>query len=69
MLVHFKNLYVDCFQYKLSSVLSYMFLLNGPDKKPKQNSSKKKNDIHSNKKPRVFADEPPSAKEFSFGAL
>ena len=33
---------VDCLQYKLSSVWSYIFLLNGPDKKPKQNSSKTK---------------------------
>ena len=38
----FKNLCVDCFQYKLSSVWSYIFPLNGPDKKPKQNSSKTK---------------------------
>ena len=29
----------DCFQCKLSSVWSYIFLLNGPDKDPKQNSS------------------------------
>ena len=33
---------VDCFQYKLSSVWSYIFLLNGPDKMPKQKSSKTK---------------------------
>ena len=33
---------IDCLQYKLSSVWSYIFLLNGPDKKPKQNSSKTK---------------------------
>ena len=38
---------VDCFQCKLSTVWSYIFLLNGPDKKPKQNNT------HSNKKPRV----------------
>ena len=38
----FKNLCVDCFRYKLSSVWSYIFLLIGPDKKPKQNSSKTK---------------------------
>ena len=38
----FKNLCVDCFRYKLSSVWSYIFFLNGPDKKPKQNSSKTK---------------------------
>ena len=38
----FKNLCIDCFQFKLSSVWSYIFLLNGPDKKPKQNSSKTK---------------------------
>ena len=38
----FKNLCVDCFLYKLSSVWSYIFLLDGPDKKPKQNSSKTK---------------------------
>ena len=40
----FKNLCVDCFRYKLSSVWSDIFLLNGPDmfKKPKQNSSKTK---------------------------
>ena len=38
----FKNLCGDCFQYKLSSVWSYIFLLNGPDKKPNQNSSKTK---------------------------
>ena len=37
-----RNLCVDCFQYKLSSVWSYIFLLNDPDKKPKQNSSKTK---------------------------
>ena len=45
--------------------------LNGLDKKPKQIGSKKKkkNDIHTNKKPRVFADEPPSAAETFFGAL
>ena len=36
----FKNLCVDCFQYRLSSVWSYIFFLNGPDKKPKQNGSK-----------------------------
>ena len=39
----FKNLCGDCFPYKLvklSSVWSYIFLLNSPDKKPKQNSSK-----------------------------
>ena len=41
----FKNLCIDYFQYKLSSVWSYIFLSNGPDKKPKQNN------IHSNKKP------------------
>ena len=29
----------------------------------------KQNNIHSNKKPSVFADEPPSANETSFGAL
>ena len=29
----------------------------------------KQNDIHSNQKPRVFADKPPSAKEILFGAL
>ena len=29
----------------------------------------KQYDIHSNKKPRVFADEPPSANETFFGAL
>ena len=33
---------VNFFQCKLSSVWSYVFLLNGPDKKPKQNSSKTK---------------------------
>ena len=33
---------VNFFQCKLSSVWSYIFLLNGPDKKPKQNSSKTK---------------------------
>ena len=49
----FKNLCVDCFRYKLLSVWSYIFLLNGPDKKPKQN------DVHSNKKPKMFAGEPP----------
>ena len=38
---------VVCFQCKLSTVWSYIFLLNGPDRKPKQNY------IHSNKKPRV----------------
>ena len=38
----FKNLCVDCFWYELSSVWWYIFLLNGPDKKPKQNSSKTK---------------------------
>ena len=41
----FKNLCGDCFLYKLvklSSVWSYIFLLNSPDKKPKQNSSKTK---------------------------
>ena len=38
----FKNLCIDCFRYKLSSVWSYIFLLNGPDKKLKQNSSKTK---------------------------
>ena len=37
-----RNLCVDCFQYKLSSVWSYIFLLNDPDKKPNQNSSKTK---------------------------
>ena len=31
----------DCFLYKLSSVWSYIFLLNSPDKKPKQNSKTK----------------------------
>ena len=36
----FKNLCVDCSRYKLSSVWSYINLLNGSDKKPKQNSSK-----------------------------
>ena len=54
---------VDCFQCKLWSVWSYIFLLNGPDKEPKQNN------IHSNKKPGVFANEPPSANETFFGAL
>ena len=29
----------------------------------------KQNDIYSNKKPRVFADEPPSANETFFGSL
>ena len=41
----FKNLCVDCFRYKLSSVWPYIFLLhpvNVPGKKPKQNSSKTK---------------------------
>ena len=38
----FKNLCVDCFRYKLSSVWSYIFFLNSPDKRPKQNSSKTK---------------------------
>ena len=33
---------VNFFQCQLSSVWSYIFLLNGPDKKPKQNSSKTK---------------------------
>ena len=37
-----RNLCVDCFQYKLSSVWSYIFLLNVSDKKPKRNSSKTK---------------------------
>ena len=36
----FKNLRVDCFRCKLSSVWPHIFLLNGPDKKPKQNSRK-----------------------------
>ena len=63
-----KNLCVDCFRYKLS-VWSYIFRLNGPDKKPKQNSSKKKNDVHSNKTPRVFAEEQPSANKTFFGAF
>ena len=27
----FKNLCVDCFRYKLSSVWSYIFLLKGPE--------------------------------------
>ena len=52
---------VDCFhECKLSSVWSYIFLLNGPDKKPKQNNT------HSNKKPKKFANEPPSANEIFF---
>ena len=32
-------------------------------------TAEKLNDIHSNKKPRVFADEPPSANETFFGAF
>ena len=55
---------VDSFhECQLSSVWSYIFLSNGPEKKPKQNS------IHSNKKPKNFAEEPPWAKENLFGAL
>ena len=41
-----KNLSVDCFQYRRSSVWSYIFLLNGQDKKPKQNSSQTKRHSH-----------------------
>ena len=55
---------VDSFhENKLLSVWSYIFLSNGPEKKPKQNN------IHSNKKPKNFAEEPPSAKKNLFGAL
>ena len=55
---------VDSFhECKLSSVWSYIFLSTGPEKKPKQNN------IHSNKKPKNFAEEPPSAKENLFGTL
>ena len=41
-----RNLCVDCFQYKLSSVWSYVFLLNGLEKKPEQNSNKTKQHSH-----------------------
>ena len=55
---------VDCFhECKLSSVWSYIFLLNDLDKKAKQNN------IHSNKKPNKFANESPSANEICFGAM
>ena len=38
----FKNLWVDCFRYKLSSVWSYIFLLSGLDKKPKEKQQQNK---------------------------
>ena len=35
----------------------------------KQNKTKKQNNIHSNKKPKAFANEPPSANKTFFSAL
>ena len=48
---------VDCFQYKLRQEAKI------------QKTAAKQNDIHCNKKPRLFDDEPPSANKTFFGAL
>ena len=50
---------VDCFQYKLSSVKSYIFLFKWRRQEAKTKQQPR----------RVFAHEPPSAKETCFGAL
>ena len=62
----FKNLRVDCFRCKLSSVWPHIFLLNGPDKKPKQNSSKTKRHSQQQEAKSVRRDEPPSANKTVF---
>ena len=65
-----RNLCVDCFQYKLSSVWSYIFLLNDPDKKPNQNSSKTKRHSQQQEAKSVRRrTAPPSVNETFFGAL
>ena len=50
---------VDCFQYKLSSVKSYIFLFKWRRQEAKTKQQPR----------RVFAHEPPSANETFFGAL
>ena len=65
----FKNLCVDCFRYKLSSVWSYIFLLNGPDKKPKQNSSKTKRHSQQQEAKSVRRRAAVSQRNFFFGAM
>ena len=66
----FKDPCIDCFQYKISSVWSYIFfLLNGAQARSQNKTAAKQNDIHGNKKPRVFTDEPPSANKTFFGVV
>ena len=52
------------FGYIFSFYTPYMSQARSQNK-----TAAKQNDIHSNKRPRVFADEPPSANETFFGAL
>ena len=59
---------VDCFQYKLSSVWSYIFLFKWPRQKAKTKQQQHKT-TYTTTRSRVFGDEPPSAKETFFGAL
>ena len=66
----FKDPCIDCFQYKISSVWSYIFfLLNGAQARSQNKTATKQSDIHSNKKPTEFADKPPSASKTFFGLL
>ena len=58
---------VDCFQY-ISLVIHFPFKWLRQEAKIKKTAAKQI-DIHCNKKPRVFADEPPSANKTFFGAL
>ena len=63
--------HATCFQYKLSSVWSYIFFFLNGTQTGSQNkrATTQNNIIHSNKKPRKFANEPLSASKTFFGTL
>ena len=71
VLVHFQESLRWLFPIQtVSSVWSYIFLLNGPDKKPKQNSSKTKRHSQQQEAKSVRRrTAPPSVNETFFGAL
>ena len=69
LLVHFQEIYALIVSNTNFHQFGHTFSFWMSQTRSQNETAAKQNDIHNNKKPRVFSDEPPSANDTFFGAL